>query len=231
MRFRPAEEWNHRVRVRTLRMFTGMEERNGCVQTPLDRDEFSPAYRWTLVTLLFLTGLLNFTDRNLFPVLAQSIKQDLVLSDLELGLLGGPGFAFVYAITGLPVARLADRRNRIGIIWIATATWSLFCAACGLAQNFWQLLLARAGVGVGEAGYLPATTSLVGDHFPLARRTSILSIIQLGSPASTIVCAMVAAWIGARWGWRSAFIAVGLPGLLVVPSSGSCWGERWSHSA
>lgn len=175
----------------------------------------SPSYRRLLVTLLCIAGLFNFTDRNLFPVLAQAIKQDLRLSDFELGLLGGPSFAFVYALAGLPVARLADRRNRINIIAITTVIWSIFCAACGMAQSFWQMLLARAGVGIGEAGFFPATTSLVGDQFPPARRASILSIIQLGSPASTIFCAIIAATIGTTWGWRWALIAAGLPGILV----------------
>lgn len=175
----------------------------------------SPGYNRLLVTLLCLAGLFNFTDRNLFPVLAQSIKQDLRLSDLELGLLGGPSFAFVYALAGLPVARLADRRNRIRIIAVTTMIWSVFCTACGLAQNFGQMLLARAGVGIGEAGFFPATTSLIGDQFPAERRASILSIIQLGSPASTIFCAILAATIGTMWGWRAALIAAGLPGILI----------------
>lgn len=182
---------------------------------PLDRGGFSSAYRVKLVTLMFLSGLLNFTDRNLYPVLAQSIKEDLVLSDFQIGLLGGLGFALVYTLTGLPVARLADRANRVTIVAVATAVWSLFCALCGFAQNFWQLLLGRAGLGVGEAAFLPASTSLIGDHYPPAQRASILSIIQLGSPASTLLCAAIAAWIGQQWGWRAALIAVGLPGLLV----------------
>ncbi|MBO9581347.1 MAG: MFS transporter [Sphingobium sp.] len=168
-----------------------------------------------LVALLCLAGLLNYTDRNLFPVLAQSIKQDLGLSDLELGLLGGPSFAFVYALAGLPVAHLADRKNRVRIIAATTMIWSVFCMACGLAQNFGQMLAARAGVGIGEAGFFPATTSLVSDQFPTERRASILSIIQLGSPASTIFCAILAATIGTAWGWRAALIAAGLPGILI----------------
>jgi predicted MFS family arabinose efflux permease len=166
-----------------------------------------------MVALMFVAGLLCFTDRNLFPVLAQSIKTDLALSDTELGILGGPGFAFIYTITGLPIARLADRRGRIGLLALSTAVWSLFCASCGLAGNFWHLLIGRAGVGVGEAGFMPASTSLVADHFPPAKRASVLSIIQLGSPASTILCAVLAGSIGAAWGWRWALIAIGLPGV------------------
>ncbi|MBN8817240.1 MAG: MFS transporter [Sphingomonas sp.] len=175
----------------------------------------SSGYNRLLVTLLCVAGLFNFTDRNLFPVLAQSIKQDLRLSDLELGLIGGPSFAFVYAFAGLPVARLADRANRVRIIAATTIIWSIFCTTCGLAQNFVQMLVARAGVGIGEAGFFPATTSLVGDQFPAERRASILSIIQLGSPASTIFCAILAATIGTMWGWRAALIAAGLPGILI----------------
>lgn len=178
-------------------------------------DGTSSKGRGLLLALLCVAGLFNFTDRNLFPVLAQAIKQDLRLSDLELGLLGGPSFAFVYALAGLPVARLADRKNRIAIIAATTIVWSIFCTLCGMAQNFIQMLLARAGVGIGEAGFFPATTSLVGDSYPPDRRASILSVIQLGSPASTIFCAVVAATIGTLWGWRAALIAVGLPGILV----------------
>jgi MFS family permease len=186
------------------------------MQAPIDRDDFSPGYRRMLIVLLFLVGLLNFTDRNLFMVLSQAIKQDLLLSDFQLGLVGGLGFSLVYALTGLPLAMLADRRNRVAIIAVATAAWSLFCALCGFAQNFWQLLLARAGVGIGEAAFLPATTSLLGDHYPPAKRASAMSIIQLGSPASTIFCAVVAALIGQHWGWRVALIAVGLPGIVLA---------------
>lgn len=178
-------------------------------------DLSSPRYNRVFIILLCLAGLFNFTDRNLFPVLAQSIKQDLRLSDLELGLLGGPSFAFVYALAGLPLARLADCRNRVRIIAVTTVIWSIFCTTCGLAQNFVQMLFARAGVGIGEAGFFPATTSLVGDQFPAERRASILSIIQLGSPASTIFCAILAATIGTIWGWRAALIAAGLPGILI----------------
>lgn len=178
-------------------------------------DSFSPAYRTRMVVLLCIAGLFNFTDRNLFPVLAQAIKQDLQLSDFALGLLGGPSFAFVYALAGLPVARLADRRNRIKIIAITTTIWSVFCMACGMAHSFVQMLVARAGVGIGEAGFFPATTSLVSDQFPPARRASILSVIQLGSPASTIFCAVIAATIGTHFGWRWALIAAGLPGIIV----------------
>lgn len=178
-------------------------------------NDFSPRYRRMLLTILCLAGLFNFTDRNLFPILAQAIKEELRLSDFELGLLGGPSFAFVYALAGLPVARLADRKSRVAIIAATTTVWSMFCVFCGLAQNFVQMLLARAGLGIGEAGFFPATTSLVGDHYPHDKRASILSIIQLGSPASTIFCALIAATIGTVWGWRAALIAVGLPGIAI----------------
>lgn len=193
---------------------SGAETASAGARAAAAQDGFSPRYRTMMVALLCVAGLFNFTDRNLFPILAQAIKHDLRLSDLELGLLGGPSFAFVYALAGLPVARLADRKNRVRIIALTTVVWSIFCAACGFAQSFIQMLLARAGVGVGEAGFFPATTSLVGDHFPDQRRASVLSLIQLGSPASTIFCAAVAATIGTIWGWRAALVAVALPGIF-----------------
>ncbi len=193
----------------------GSAASSGGVTEPGEDREFSSGYRLKLVILLSIAGLFNFTDRNLFPVLAQAIKEDLRLSDLQLGLLGGPAFAFLYAISGLPIARLADSRNRVRIIAGATTIWSAFCIACGLAHGFVHMLFARAGLGVGEAGFFPAATSLVGDHYPPQKRASILAIIQLGSPASTLFCALIAATIGTIWGWRAAMIAVGVPGAIV----------------
>jgi MFS family permease len=184
-------------------------------ETP-GEEPFSRAYRAKLLGLLFLVALFNFADRNMFAILAQPIKKDLLLSDTQLGLLGGLAFGVVYAITGLPIARIADRRSRVAIIAIATAVWSFFSATCGLAHAFWQLALSRAGVGVGEAAFLPASTSLLGDHYPRSRRASALSIVQLGSPVSTIVGATIAAWVAQQYGWRAAFLTIGLPGMVVA---------------
>jgi predicted MFS family arabinose efflux permease len=175
----------------------------------------SRGYKARLLSLLLAVCALNFTDRILVPVLAQPLKQELELTDFQLGLLTGLGFALVYTSLGIPVAWLADRFNRVRIIAAAVIIWSSMTAATGFATSFVHLLIARAGVGVGEAGFLPPAASLLSDHFPANRRASAMSIVQLGSPASTILGAVLAAWIASTWGWRTAFIVVGLPGIFV----------------
>ncbi|HTU09625.1 MAG TPA: MFS transporter [Allosphingosinicella sp.] len=175
----------------------------------------SRGYRARLLAVLLAVSTFNYTDRILVPVLAEPLKQDLHLSDLQFGLLTGLGFALVYTLVGLPIAWLADRYNRTRILAGAVTFWSLLTVASGFAANFVQLLIARAGVGVGEAGFLPPTASLLSDHYPANRRASAMSIVQLGSPASTIMGGIVAAWIASIWGWRAAFIIVGIPGILL----------------
>jgi len=178
-------------------------------------DLLSRGYRAKLLTVLLAVSAFNYTDRILVPVLAQPIKQDLGLSDLQIGLLTGLGFAVIYTALGLPVAWLADRFNRVKIISYAVLIWSTLTTLSGFAGSFFHLLVARAGVGVGEAGFLPPAASLLSDHFPADRRASAMSIVQLGSPASTILGAVLAAWIASEWGWRTAFIVIGLPGVVV----------------
>ncbi|MBC2777025.1 spinster family MFS transporter [Parasphingopyxis marina] len=178
-------------------------------------DLLSKGYKAKLLTILMMVCALNLTDRLLVPVLAEPIKLDLELSDTQLGLLTGLGFGLVYTALGLPVAWLADRFSRVKIVSAAVIVWSSMTAMTGMAGNFVQLLVLRAGVGVGEAGFLPPTASLLSDHFPANRRGAAMSIVQLGSPASTIIGGILAAWIAAHWGWRTAFVAIGLPGILL----------------
>lgn len=175
----------------------------------------SRPYRTRLLAVLVAVSTFNYTDRNLVAVLAQPIKEDLHLSDLQFGLLTGLGFALVYTLVGIPVAWLADRHNRTRILAAAVTFWSMLTVLSGFAANFVQLLLARAGIGIGEAGFLPPAASLLSDHFPANKRASAMSIVQLGSPASTIVAGILAAWIASLWGWRAAFIIIGLPGVIL----------------
>lgn len=176
----------------------------------------SNRYRaWFLVVLLIVSTF-NFTDRFIFQLLAEAIKRDLQLSDLELGALGGIAFALFYAIMGIPLARVAEHRSRVGLLAVSVFFWSAMTALCGAVTNFWQMLLCRVGVGAGEASFTPASNSLIGDHFPPTRRATALSIIQLGSPISALISALVISVIVAHWGWRGAFIAAGLPGLLLA---------------
>lgn len=176
----------------------------------------SPRYtRWFLAVLL-LVSTFNYTDRFIFSLLAEAIKRDLVLTDLELGILGGLAFALFHAVMGIPLARVADRKSRINLLGFSVFFWSLATALCGAAVNFWQMLLCRVGVGVGEASFTPAVNSLVGDHFKPTRRASAISIIQLGSPISALVGAAVVSSIVVYWDWRVAFVAAGLPGIAIA---------------
>ena len=170
----------------------------------------------TALCLLVVVYSINFVDRQILSVLIEPIKADLGLSDTQLGLLTGFAFAIFYATLGVPIGRLADRVNRVNIIAGAAALWSVMTALSGLAQNFWQLAAARVGVGVGEAGCTPPAHSMIADLFPAGRRASAMSIYQLGVPIGSVVGLMAGGWINEIWGWRVAFMAVGLPGLLVA---------------
>ena len=172
-------------------------------------------YRTLFVLICFLVAMFNFADRAVFAVLAQQLKLDLGLSDFQLGLLQGLAFALLYAFLGLPIGRLAERSSRIRIIAVSLIFWSAMTAACGLITTFGQLLLCRVGVGMGEAGSQPATSSLVGDQFPRERRASIMSLIMLGTPVGTFMGAVVGGWVAAQWGWRAAFFALGVPGIVL----------------
>jgi len=190
--------------------------------------------------LLVLAYASNFVDRTIVNTIGQAIKEDLRLTDTELGLLGGLAFAVLYTVLGVPVARLADRRNRVGIMAGAIAVWSAFTAACGAATSFGQLLLLRVGVGVGEAGLVPPAHSWISDAFEPRRRASALSIFSLGIPLGILFGAVAGGWIADRFSWRLAFVLVGLPGLLIAlavalvvrdPRGGERRGEEAAGSA
>lgn len=166
--------------------------------------------------LLTLVYVVNFVDRQLIGIVGQPMKVALGLGDRQLGMLGGVAFALFYTILGLPIARLADRRSRVGIIAGSLALWSVMTALCGLAGSFPTLLLARMGVGVGEAGCVPPAQSLLSDLHAPARRATALSIFSLGVPAGMLIGAVGGGWIAQTLGWRAAFLALGLPGLLLA---------------
>ncbi|MEE3326310.1 MAG: MFS transporter [Myxococcota bacterium] len=168
------------------------------------------------LSLLVVVYAINFVDRQILSVLIEPIKAELGLSDTQLGFLTGFAFAVFYATLGVPIGRLADRVNRVSIISAAAALWSVMTALSGLAQNFWQLAAARIGVGVGEAGCTPPAHSMIADLFPPGKRASAMSIYQLGVPIGSVVGLVAGGWINEIWGWRVAFMAVGLPGLGVA---------------
>lgn len=177
---------------------------------------YTPAYRNTVLWLLVLAYTFNFIDRTIISTIGQAIKVDLKLTDQQLGWLGGLSFALLYTTLGIPIARLAERWNRVNIITIAIVVWSAFTALCGTATSYVQLLLYRVGVGVGEAGLSPSAHSLVSDYFPPKQRASALSIYAFGIPLGTMFGAMAGGWIAEHLSWQAAFMVVGLPGIAVA---------------
>ncbi|MEJ0039321.1 MAG: MFS transporter [Gammaproteobacteria bacterium] len=185
-------------------------------RTPEEQRLLGPGYRALFLFSMFLVCAFNFADRAIFAVLAQTIRVDLKLTDFDLGMLQGFSFALLYAGLGIPFGRLAEHFSRLKILAAATAIWSAATALCGVAQNYTQLMLARFGVGMGEAGFLPTVSSLVADHFPAKRRATAMSLIMLGTPAGTFLGALIAGWIAAEYSWRHAFYALGIPGVITA---------------
>ena len=174
-------------------------------------------YRLSVLAMLLLVYTFNFIDRQIIGVLAGPIKADLGLTDTELGYLGGLSFALLYSTLAIPIAWFADRSSRTWIITVSLTVWSGFTAACGLAQNFTQLFLMRMGVGVGEAGGVAPSYSLVADYFPVRERARALAAYSLGIPIGSALGVIFGGLIAAAVDWRWAFITVGLAGVLIAP--------------
>lgn len=177
---------------------------------------YAPRQRWSFLAVLFLVSTSQFFDRNVIAVLLEPIKQEFKVSDTMLGLLGGFCFALFYAVAGMPVARWADRGNRRTVIALALTVWSVMTMFCGFAQTFWQLALARVGVGVGEAGGIPASQSLIADYFPPERRATAIAIFIGGATAGNVLGFGVGGNIAATYGWRNAFLFAAVPGLALA---------------
>lgn len=174
-------------------------------------------YRYVVVAALAFAYMLNFVDRQLLSILVEPVKQDLGLSDTQIGMLTGLMFALFYTFFGIPVAMIADRGNRTRLIAAACGIWSIFTALSGLATGFISLALARIGVGIGEAGCSPPSYSLIADYFPANKRGRALALYVLGVPAGSFVGAVAGAAIAQAYGWRAAFMAIGAAGLLFAP--------------
>jgi len=168
-----------------------------------------------MLGLLTVAFGLNLLDRQIINILAEPIKRDLDLSDAQLGALTGLSFALLYSVLALPIARRADRGDRVRIVGLAILVWSFFCAACGAAASFVQLLLLRIGVGIGEAGCAPPSQSLIADEFPPERRAGALAIFALGSPSGASVGLVAGGILAGAIGWRWTMVAAGAPGLIV----------------
>ena len=166
--------------------------------------------------MLTIVYTFNFIDRQLLSILQESIKADLGLSDSQLGLLTGFAFALFYVSAGIPIARWADRGSRRNIIALAIGLWSFMTAISGLAQNYAQLLLARIGVGVGEAGGSPPAHSIISDIFPPTKRASALAFYSTGVNIGILFGFLLGGWLNEFFNWRVAFFVVGAPGLLVA---------------
>ena len=167
------------------------------------------------LALLTLIYLFNFMDRQIMAVLAEPIRLEFGFSDSQLGLLTGFMFALFYTTFGVPIAWLADRTRRTWVIAGACAMWSGFCAACALATGFFSLAAARIGVAVGEAGGVAPSYSLIADLFPQQKRARALALYSMGVPLGIGGGTALGGWIASSFGWRSAFVAVAAPGLIL----------------
>lgn len=172
-------------------------------------------YRWYVVVILLAVFILNIADRHVLSVLQQSIKEELVLTDTQLGLLSGFAFTVFYAIAGIPLARLADRGNRRNLIAIALLLFSAMTALSGRAQTYIHLLLARIGVGIGEACCSPSSASIISDLFPQDKRATPMAIYSLGLMLGTAVGFGLGGAIASEYNWRVAFLALGVPGIFL----------------
>ena len=177
---------------------------------------FTPAVRAYTVGLLTFIYTANYVDRQIVAILLQSIKLDMGLSDTQLGLLSGLAFAIFYATLGIPIAYLADRMSRKKIIIVSLSLFSVMTIICGYAQNFAQLLLARIGVGVGEAGTSPPSHAMIADMYAPNERATPLAIFALGINIGLLIAFLVGGWVNHHYGWRTAFQVVALPGLLLA---------------
>lgn len=182
----------------------------------LSTDEVAIRRRNVTLGLLTAAYFFSYMDRQILAILQEDIKAELLLSDTQLGLLAGFAFAIFYATLGLPVARWADKGNRVNIIGIALALWSAMTAVCGLAQNFVQLLLARIGVGIGEAGSSPPSHSIIADLYPPEKRAGAMGIYSLGVVLGVAGGSMIGGTLAHFFGWRVAMFAVGIPGIILA---------------
>jgi len=176
----------------------------------------SKAYRNYVLVLMTLVYAINFIDRQLLAILQDSIKADLGFSDTQLGLLTGFAFALFYVLAGVPIARWADRSDRRNIISLSIGVWSFMTAISGLAANYLHLLLARIGVGVGEAGCSPPAHSMISDIFPAEQRATALSTYSVGINIGIMLGFLLGGFLNEYYSWRVAFFVVGAPGILIA---------------
>ena len=171
---------------------------------------------WYALVMLTLVYTFNFIDRQLLAILQESIKADLSLSDSQLGLLTGFAFAVFYVSAGIPIARWADRANRRNIVALSLTVWSGMTAISGFVQSYLHLLLARIGVGIGEAGGSPPSHSIISDIFPPRRRATAIGFYSMGVNIGILFGFLAGGWLNEFFGWRVAFLVVGVPGIALA---------------
>lgn len=174
----------------------------------------SARYKYFVLAMLTIVYIFNFLDRQILVILQESIKKDLDLSDTQLGLLSGFSFAIFYTLVGIPIARFADKGNRKNIVTISLIIWSLMTTLSGIIQNFGQLLLARIGVGVGEAGGSPPAHAMISDYFPMKKRAFALSVYSTGIYFGIMGGFLIGGYLDQYYGWRIAFMVLGIPGII-----------------
>jgi MFS family permease len=187
----------------------------------------TPGYRSYVLNALLIIYILSFMDRALLSVVARPLKAEIGISDTWFGLLTGAGFAVLYTIVGIPLARVSEKKNRVWIIAISVAIWSAFSALTGLSADiviggsvvlsgFMVLLICRIGVGIGEAGCTPPANSLIADYYPAAKRSAALGYYAMGVTLGTMLANAIGGVITDLYGWRAAFFILGLPGIAIA---------------
>ena len=177
-------------------------------------NEKTPAYAWYALALLMVVYILNFLDRTIIYILFPLIKKEMEFSDTQLALLGTTSFVIFYTLLGIPFGRLADKGSRTKIIAIGVVVWSLFSGLTAFADGFWTLFFCRVMVGVGEATLGPAAISLLSDYFPPFRRATVTSIYSMGIAIGAGLAALLGGSLS-QFGWRTAFLVVGFPGIVL----------------
>lgn len=173
-------------------------------------------YKHYMLLLLTVVAISNYLDRGVLSLAMEPIKAEFQLSDGQLGLMSGIAFALFYAVAGIPIARWADRGNRNHVITLVAMLWSGMLVLCSMVGNFTQLLLVRVGVAVGESGCVPPAQSLISDYFDRAERPRAMAIYWLCGPIATIISFIAGGWLIDQLGWRTAFVAIGLPGVILA---------------
>jgi predicted MFS family arabinose efflux permease len=174
----------------------------------------SPVARWYVLLVMVVVYTLSIADRYVISTVLEPIRLELQLTDSGIAFLSGVSRALFYVLFGFPLSSLTDRSNRRNIIAASVILWSAMTVCSGLARNYWQLLLSRLGVGIGEAGGTPGANSIISDYFPCSRRPMALTVFSLGAPIGAWIGADIAGSIADQYGWRSVFLALGVPGVI-----------------